>query len=97
MVYDIIEAINSYIKDGTLVLHRSMKVHPRFKVYKTFCYNLYYVDRLSKDLLFSCEETENSPSEDLKTVWDKCDKLFLKKLVKWMSTDNYKKLIGNGI
>ena len=51
-LYDIIDAASSYIKDGTLVLHKSMRIHPKFKIYKRFCYNLYIVKDKDKKLIF---------------------------------------------
>ena len=40
-LYDIIEAINTTLSKGSLVLHRGFYVHPKFKVYKKFYYNNY--------------------------------------------------------
>ena len=62
-LYDIIEAANSHLKEGTLILHRSMKAHPMFKVYKIFCYNLYYVKDKEKTLLSCLLYTSPSPRD----------------------------------
>lgn len=96
-LYDIIEAMNSYLTDGMFVLHRSMKVHSKFKVYKIFCYNLYHVTKDNKVIVLSYEETKNAPSDSIKEVWLECDKLYLRKLVKWLSGDEFKTLTVNGI
>lgn len=44
-IYNLIEAASSLVdKDkGMLIIHRNMKVHPKFKVYKTFSYSIYLV------------------------------------------------------
>ena len=93
---DIVDAANHYLKEGTLVLHRSMKIHPKFKVYKRFRYDLYIVKNKEKSLIFSFEETKNTPAEDMIKVWDDCDKLYLRELIKWIAGDEYKS-ITNGI
>lgn len=95
-LYDIIEAASTYLKEGTLVLHRSMKVHPKFKVYKIFCYNLYKIENKEKTLIFSFEETKNTPVDSIDEVWNECDKLYLRELIKWIAGDNYKSMT-NGI
>lgn len=89
-LYDIIEAASSYLKEGTLVLHKSMKVHPTFKVYKKFCYDLYKVVNSNKELVFSYETTVNSPADSIDKIWDECDKLYLEVLISWFTSDEYK-------
>ena len=64
-LYDIIEGVNPLLKEGMLVLHRTMKLHPTFKVYKIFSYNLYRVCNNKKTLVHSYEETRNTPTEEL--------------------------------
>lgn len=95
-LYDIVDAASLYLKEGILVLHRSMKVHPKFKVYKRFCYDLYIVKNKEKSLIFSFEETKNTPAEDMVKIWDDCDKLYLRELIKWIAGDEYKSMT-NGI
>lgn len=67
MIYidDIIDAINSFTKD-TLVLHRKMSTHPKFKVYKIYSYELYKVSSTSNELLLNWDITKNVPAEELK-------------------------------
>lgn len=89
---DIVEAASTYLKEGTLVLHRSMKIHPKFKVYKIFCYNLYKVKSKEKILLFSFEETKNTPADNISEVWNECDKIYLRALIKWIAGDEYKSM-----
>lgn len=96
-LYDIIEAANSMLKEGTLVLHRNMKVHPTFKIYKIFCYDLYKIDNGNKELLLTEEIIENTSSEDITKIWYKCDKEYLKSLIKWLSSDNYKTMKKDGV
>lgn len=83
-LYDIITAVEPII-NKTLVLHRNMKQHPKFKVYKVFEYNLYSIGSdNSKELLLSQSYTINSASEDIEINWDKCDKSYLVILLKWI-------------
>lgn len=96
-LYDIVNAAGSLLKEGTLVLHRSMKVHPTFKVYKRFCYDLYKVVNKNKELLFSFEETKNTPADDITKVWAECDKAYLGWFIKWVSGDEYKSMKKDGI
>lgn len=95
-LYDIIDAASIYLKEGTLVLHRSMKLHPKFKIYKKFCYNLYIVKNAEKSLIFSFEETKNTTSDEIENTWRNCDKLYLRELIKWIAGDEYKSII-NGV
>lgn len=94
---DIIDIAGSELKDGTLVLHRSMRVHPKFKVYKKFCYDLYRVNGKDKELIYTCEETKNTPADDIISVWKECDKNFLKWLLKWIAGNEYKSMLRDGI
>lgn len=89
-LYDIVEAASTWLKEGTLVLHRSMKTHPLFKVYKKFCYYLYKVVGKNKELVFSYEKTVNAPADSIDKVWDECDKLYLEVLISWFASDEYK-------
>ena len=93
-LYDIIEAASRYIHptNGTLVLHRSMKEHPKFKVYKKYCYYIYLVKNGKKEQLLSWECTKNSPSDSILSDWKELDKEFLLQLVPWLSSESYIKL-----
>lgn len=93
---DIIDAASSYIKDGTLVLHKSIRIHPKFKIYKRFCYNLYIVKGKEKRLIFPFEETKNVTEDEMSSAWLSCDKLYLRELIKWIAGDEYKS-ITNGV
>lgn len=83
VVDDIIKASNDIIKDD-LILHRNMKVHPKFKVYKNFEYNLYSIKGGNKTLLFNHTFTENTPSNDILEVWEECDKKYLSVFLNWL-------------
>lgn len=84
-IHDIIEAVSTLLKDKTLILHRNMKEHPKFKVYKVFEYNLYSLNEdKSKNLLLAHSFTVNTPSEDIMNTWKKCDKDYLPILFKWV-------------
>lgn len=91
-LYDIIEAINTTIpkEKGQLVLHRSFTPHPKFKIYKKFHYGLYLIKRAEKTFISSNEFVENT--SDIDTEWDKCDKLYLLKIIEWLSSNEYKEL-----
>lgn len=92
-LYDIIEAANSLLKEKslTLVLHRNMKVHSKFKVYKIFEYKLYAVNtnNKTKTILIDKSFTVNTPADDITCTWDKCDKEFLPVLIKWFSSEEF--------
>lgn len=92
-IYDLIEAASSLIsKDkGMLVIHRNMKVHPKFKVYKTFSYSVYLVKNKEKELLLKWETTKNV-SDNIIEVWRDSDKEFLPKLIDWLSSGSFIKL-----
>ena len=93
---DIIDAASSYIKDGTIGLHKSMRRHRKFKIYKKFCYNLYIVKGKEKRLIFTIEETKNVTEDEISSVWLSCDKLYMRELIKWIAGDEYKS-ITNGV
>lgn len=94
---DIVEAASADLKDGTLVLHRSMRVHPQFKVYKKFCYNLYRVNGKDKELIYAYEETKNTPADDIMKIWNECDKSYLKWFLKWIAGNEYKAMLKDGV
>ncbi len=83
-IYDIIEALEQVLKKN-LVLHRSIKTHHRFKIYKIFEYNLYSIEPdKSKKLLLSQSYTTYSPSDDISNIWKENDKKYLSYLFKWI-------------
>lgn len=97
---DIISALNTNIRPdvGTLVLHRSMIVHDKFKVYKNFKYDLYLVDKnKNKECIFTYNENKHTPANEIERVWQECDKLYLKVILKWVASNDYRKLTEDGI
>lgn len=92
-IYNLIEAASSLVdKDkGMLIIHRNMKVHPKFKVYKTFSYSIYLVKNKQKELLLEWETTKNV-SESIMEVWKDSDIEFLPKLIDWLSSESFIKL-----
>ena len=90
-LHDIINSASSKV-DGVLVLHRSMVVHPTFKIYKIFRYNLYQIIGDEKTLLFTFEEKKKCPSSDIEIIWDECDRIYLDKLIEWLTGNEYKEL-----
>lgn len=99
-LYDIVESLSSMVdtERGALVLHRSMKVHPKFKVYKKFCYDLYLVkNKNEKTCILSYEETRNTYADDILPVWKEVNKKYLKKLMQWVASNEYRKLMKDGI
>lgn len=86
-LYDIVEALND-ITGNTLVLHRSMRIHPKFKIYKEFYYDLYNIKESDKKLLFTFKEIKNVSSEEIEDTWKECDKLYLRELLKWIKSEN---------
>lgn len=95
-LYDIVDAASYYLK-GMLVLHRSMKVHPKFKIYKRFCYDLYYVKDKEKTLIFTHEEIKNASADEMVRIWSDCDKLYLREFIKWVAGEEYKSMLNDGV
>lgn len=93
-LYDIVEAASKQLKEGTLVLHKSVKEHTKFKVYKIFSYNLYHINGKNKILKSTLEITKNCPSDEIISVWSKCDIIYLGELIKWISSKEYKDVIN---
>lgn len=90
---DIIEAASSNIKSGILILHNNMTVHPKFKVYKRFCYDLYFKETSNPPvLIYSTEIVKNCPADMVKEIWEECDKSYLKTLIQWFTSVEYRKL-----
>lgn len=94
-LYDILEAASIGV-EGTFILHRSMTVHPIFKVYKIFRYDLYYMCDGEKRLMLTFETKENCPADMIDSIWDKCDRIYLDELMKWLTGDNYK-ILRDGV
>lgn len=80
-LYDIIEAAGKAI-GCNLVLHKSMREHPKFKVYKIFIYNLYKVDN-EKSLILTVSKVVNAPYDSITKSWEECDRLYLNEFFKW--------------
>lgn len=91
---DIVEAASKFIptSKGTLILHRSIREHPKFKVYKTYCYHLYIVKIGKKKRLLTVENIVNSHSGKMLEDWKEMDKLFLVQFIGWLSSDSYNEL-----
>lgn len=85
-LYDIVDVVSKKL-NVTLVLHKNMKVHPTYRVYKTFCYNLYKVENGENTLILTHEETIKVPSENIEKVWSDCDKLYLDKFIEFILND----------
>ena len=78
-VEDIVEAIGKDL-NTTLVLHKSVEIHPRFKVYKVYSYGLYAIED-DKIMLLSFKVNKNSSTDNMTEAWDDCDKQFVKRLI----------------
>lgn len=91
-IHDIIDAASSFVhpSKGTLVLHRSMRQHPKFKVYKTYYYHLYLIKgKEKKERILTWEQTVNSPADNMLSDWKRFDKEFLKQLIPWLTSNSY--------
>lgn len=90
-LYDLIDAACKLMQDktNTLVLHRDMKQHPRFKVYKSFEYKLYLVNSGNKEKILLLEKvfTKNTPADDILKTWNECDKEYLPTFIKWLTNE----------
>ena len=82
-LYDIVNAMNTFIpkNKGMLVLHRSMKEHKKFKIYKIFEYNLWLVKGKEKQLVSTLSESVNTPMDKIEETWKTVDKKFLPNLI----------------
>lgn len=106
-VYDIIEAVNKILKskkghlnkkgiltsENNLTLHRSIREHPKFKIYKVFVYSLYNILKGEKNLLHKIEIVKNVSSSDLMEEWVNCDKEYLVSLIEYLRSDEFKEII----
>lgn len=96
---DIVTALSSNLRpgEGTLVLHRSMIVHPKFRVCKKFRYDLYLIDRdKNRKCVLTHTEDRSVTADDIERVWEECNKLYLKVILGWVASDGYRKLIDHG-
>lgn len=89
-VEDIVEAIGKNL-NKTLVLHKSIRTHPTFKVYKIYTYVLYDISK-SKIELLTLEVSKNLSIERLEEAWNDCDRRFIDALVSWVSSDEYRRI-----
>lgn len=87
---DIIEAIGKDL-GSTLVLHKSVKTHPTIKAYKVFYYGLYAIEE-DKIMLLSFKVNKNLAIENMSEAKDDCDKQFISYLVRWLTSDVYRRL-----
>lgn len=86
-VEDIVEAIGKNL-NTTLVLHKSVETHPRFKVYKVYSYGLYAIED-DKIMLLSFKVNKNSSTDNMAEAWNDCDRQFVSYIVSWLSSDIY--------
>lgn len=94
MIQDIIDILDKKVKDNgaSFILHREMKVHPKFKVYKTFCYKLYIQTSVVSEIL-SYDKTVNAPISDVDLQWRALDKEFLEVIIDWINDGGLTKLM----
>lgn len=93
-VEDIVEAVGKNL-NRTLVLHKSIRTHPTFKVYKIYTYVLYDVSK-DKTRLLTLETNKNLSIERLEEAWNDCDRRFIDALISWMSSDEYRRIKDDG-
>lgn len=89
-VEDIVEAIGKNL-NKTLVLHKSIRTHPTFKVYKIYTYSLYDISK-DKIKLLTLEISKNLSIERLGEAWNNCDKKFVDTLINWLSSNEYRRM-----
>lgn len=89
-VEDIVEAIGKNL-NKTLVLHKSIRTHPTFKVYKIYTYVLYDISK-EKIKLLTLETSKNLSIEKLEEAWNDCDRSFVETLINWLSSDEYRRM-----
>ena len=96
-LYDIVDSVSSLLKEGHLVINKSMKVHSKFAVYKVFVYTLYCVNNNTNTVLLNKEYMYNTPSEELNIKWKETDKKFLKELLIFLLSNKFKEQLKDGI
>lgn len=79
---DIIDIMNSEFSYGTFILHKEIKVHPKFKVYKTFHYELYL--KTKDDLIPILDQEETINTSCIDDAWNDTSNKFARMIVKWM-------------
>ncbi len=89
-VEDIVEAIGKSL-NKTLVLHKSIRTHQTFKVYKIYTYSLYDISNDKTELL-TLEISKNLSIDRQEEAWDDCDKSFVDALINWLSSDEYRRM-----
>lgn len=89
-VEDVVEAIGKDL-NKTLVLHKSIRTHPTFKVYKIYTYSLYDISKDKTELL-TLEISKNLSIERIEETWNDCDKRFIDALINWLSSDEYRRM-----
>lgn len=94
MIDTIIEALNKIIlpNNGKIILHKELKRHKKFPIYKEYIYNLYLLNT-SYTLIYKFSHQLNTT--DISKGWTTCDNLFLPYLLRYITSDSFKKLIKN--
>jgi hypothetical protein len=76
------------IFNSPVILHRSLKVHPKFKVYKIFEYRLYTLsDNNETKLIISKDFILNSSELDMVSMWNEHDKEFLSIIFEYIKNE----------
>lgn len=95
----IIRSINTLINNdnGVLVLYKEARQHPKFRIYKTVIYKLFLVkDTKNKTKVFTYEHVKKFSELNIEEAITECDMFFLPELLKWLTTNDFKKLC-NGV
>lgn len=99
-IYDVISELEKLIRENnpgmSLVLHRNMQTHPSVKIMKKFNYTLYLIENKEKKELIKKTFIDKCPSGDIDDVWTKQDIIFVFHILRWMETEEYKRL-RNGV
>lgn len=89
----IIDAVNKTLKDDNLlILHKELNASSTFKLYKTFSYKLYLLKDHSTKCVLSYEEKKKASFDSLNDYWKEFDKIFLIKLINWITTEDFKEI-----
>ncbi len=92
MIDKIIEALNKIIlpSKGRIILHKELKRSKKFPVYKEYKYNLYLLSD-SPALIYTFSHQLNT--DNIGDGWITCDDLFLPYLLRYITSNDFKKLI----
>lgn len=100
---DIIKVLNNYIKstrkelafpdNNFLVLHKEIKSHSTFKVYKEFIYTLYSIKGKNKSIVFTLDKTFKCTKDNEDSIRNSMEEELLTSIYKWIHSNDFDKYL----